>query len=165
MDGAWRSAANLMVDSLRRQGVLPLTEPYSAAGHLLTGATTTTAQVLAVTGANAITDWVLVELRSATTPAQVLEAGAALVQRDGDVVAVDGTSPLGFCLAAGSYHVAVRHRNHLGVMTAQPIGPERYGHGVGPERSHHGHLGRQRSARAPTAAPCCGRAMWWAMHR
>ncbi|MBK7941108.1 MAG: fibronectin type III domain-containing protein [Flavobacteriales bacterium] len=121
LDGAWRSAANLMVDSLRRQGVLPLTEPYSAAGHLLTGATTTTAQVLAVTGANAITDWVLVELRSATTPAQVLEARAALVQRDGDVVAVDGTSPLGFCLAAGSYHVAVRHRNHLGVMTAQPI--------------------------------------------
>lgn len=88
---------------------------------MLTGATTTTTQVLAVTGANAITDWVLVELRSATTPAQVLEARAALVQRDGDVVAVDGTSPLGFCLAAGSYHVAVRHRNHLGVMTAQPI--------------------------------------------
>ncbi|HQW88124.1 MAG TPA: fibronectin type III domain-containing protein, partial [Flavobacteriales bacterium] len=121
LDGAWRSAANLMVDSLRRQGGLPLTEPYSATGHVLTGATTTTTQVLAVTGANAITDWVLVELRSATTPAQVLEARAALVQRDGDVVAVDGTSPLGFCLAAGSYHVAVRHRNHLGVMTAQPI--------------------------------------------
>lgn len=121
LDGAWRSAANMMVDSLRRQGALPLTEPYSAAGHVLTGATTTTAQVLAVTGPNAITDWVLVELRSATTPAQVLEARAALVQRDGDVVAVDGTSPLGFCLASGSYHVAVRHRNHLGVMTAQPI--------------------------------------------
>lgn len=121
LDGAWRSAANLMVDSLRRQGALPLTEPYSAAGHVLTGATTTAAPVLAVTGPNAITDWVLVELRSATTPAQVLEARAALVQRDGDVVAVDGTSPLGFCLAAGSYHVAVRHRNHLGVMTAQPI--------------------------------------------
>ncbi len=121
LDGAWRSAANLMVDSLRRQGVLPLTEPYSAMGHTITGATTTTASVLAVTGANAVTDWVLVELRSATVPAQVLEARAALVQRDGDIVGTDGLSPLGFCQPTGDYHVAVRHRNHLAVMTAQPL--------------------------------------------
>lgn len=121
LDGAWRSADNLMMDSLRAAGLLPLTEPYTAQGHTITGATTTTAAVLSVTGNNAIVDWVLVELRSTTTPSQILESHAALVQRDGDIVAVDGTSPVGFCQIAGSYHVAVRHRNHLGVMTAQPI--------------------------------------------
>lgn len=121
LDGAWRSADNLMVDSLRAAGLVPLTEPYTALGHVITGATTTTAAVLAVTGNNAIVDWVLVELRSAIAPSQILEARAALVQRDGDIVAVDGTSPVGFCQASGSYYVAVRHRNHLGVMSAQPI--------------------------------------------
>ncbi len=121
LDGAWRSADNLMVDSLRKQGTLPLTEPYTALGFAPIGSTTTTSAVLAVTGSNAIVDWVLVELRSATTPSQVLEARVALLQRDGDVVGVDGMSPLGFCQAAGSYYVAVRHRNHLGCMSAQPI--------------------------------------------
>lgn len=121
LDGAWRSGANLMVDSLRRQGVLPLTEPYSAMGHTLTGATSIDAAVLTVTGSDAITDWVLVELRPAGTPALVLEARAALLQRDGDIVGTDGISPLGFCQPAGDYHVAVRHRNHLAVMTAQPL--------------------------------------------
>lgn len=121
LDGAWRSADNLMVDSLRKQGAVPLTEPYTALGHVITGATTTTSAVLATTGNDAIVDWVLLELRSATTPSQILEAHAALVQRDGDVVGVDGVSTVGFCQVAGSYYVAVRHRNHLGAMTAQPV--------------------------------------------
>lgn len=121
LDGAWRNADLLMVDSLRERGQLPQTEPYTAMGHTPTGATSTTAAVLSVVGTNAIVDWVVLELRSSTTPSQVLEARAALLQRDGDIVAVDGTSPIGFCLAAGSYHVAVRHRNHLGAMTAQPV--------------------------------------------
>jgi hypothetical protein len=121
LDGAWRGAAQLMADSLRKQGILPLEEPYTAMGYALTGDTLIASGVLATTGPDAIVDWVLVELRSATTPSQVLEMHAALLQRDGDVVEVDGSSPLGFCQAAGNYYVAVRHRNHLGVMTAQPV--------------------------------------------
>ncbi|TXI82422.1 MAG: hypothetical protein E6Q44_01895 [Flavobacteriales bacterium] len=121
LDGAWRNADQLMVDSLRHLGHLPQNEPYTAMGYAPTGATATTASVLATTGSNAIVDWVVVELRSSTTPSQVLEARAALLQRDGDIVAVDGTSAVGFCQAASTYHVAVRHRNHLGVMTAAPV--------------------------------------------
>ena len=45
----------------------------------------------------------------------------ALVQRDGDVVGVDGTSVLKLPVAAGSYRVAVRHRSHLGAMTASAV--------------------------------------------
>jgi hypothetical protein len=62
-----------------------------------------------------------VELRSANNPAQVVEARVGLLQRDGDVVALNGTSPLGFCVPAGNYRVAVRHRNHLGCMTGGSI--------------------------------------------
>lgn len=121
LDGAWRSGSALMVDSLRKQGHLPLQEPYTAMGFAVSEAVATTAPVLAITGPDAITDWVLLELRSAATPSQVLETRAALVQRDGDVVNVDGVSAVGFCQDSGYYHVAVRHRNHLGAMTAQAV--------------------------------------------
>src|SRR5690606_14875273 len=70
------------------------------------------------TGDDAIVDWVVVELRSATMPAQIVEAQCALLQRDGDVVAADGSSVLHFSAPEGDYHIAVRHRNHLGCMTA-----------------------------------------------
>ena len=116
LDGPYRAQTGLMVDSLRTKGLLPLQEPYTALGYSLAGGATTTLPVLAITGPNAIVDWIVVELRDPGTYA-VVEARAALLQRDGDVVAVDGSSPLGFCSAAGNYRVAVRHRNHLGCMT------------------------------------------------
>ncbi|MBK7382630.1 MAG: fibronectin type III domain-containing protein [Flavobacteriales bacterium] len=118
LDGAYRSANGLMVDSLRMLNQIPLTEPYTAMGRVITGPTTTTAIVLGATGNNAPVDWVLVELRANTSPYSVLESRVGLVQRDGDVVAPDGVSPLGFCEDPGTYRIAVRHRNHLGCMTA-----------------------------------------------
>ncbi|MBK9276129.1 MAG: agmatine deiminase family protein [Flavobacteriales bacterium] len=123
LEGAFDGNTGLMRDDLRTLGLLPLTEPCTAAGFVLVNNSTpaTTAPVLAVTGTDAIVDWVLVELRDAATPSTVLRSRTALVQRDGDIVSVDGTSPVSFDLPAGSYHVAVRHRNHLGVMTAAPL--------------------------------------------
>jgi hypothetical protein len=44
-----------------------------------------------------------------------------LLQRDGDIVAVDGISPVQLQLAPGNYHVAILHRNHFGIMTASPV--------------------------------------------
>ncbi|MBK9289519.1 MAG: hypothetical protein IPN38_18055, partial [Flavobacteriales bacterium] len=55
------------------------------------------------------------------SPFGVLQSRTALVQRDGDVVATDGVSPVLFSLSAGSYHMAIRHRNHFGVMTENPV--------------------------------------------
>lgn len=43
------------------------------------------------------------------------------MQRDGDVVATDGVSAVKLIALPGSYHVAVRHRNHLGCMTASTL--------------------------------------------
>jgi len=78
--------------------------------------------IFTVTGNHAIVDWVLVELRSAGDPTQILATRAALVQRDGDVVDMDGVSPVVFANQnPGSYYVAVGHRNHLRVMTAAPV--------------------------------------------
>lgn len=66
-----------------------------------------------------IVDWVLVDLRDATTPTTIIAQRAAFVREDGLVVDVDGVSPLSFRgLAAGNYFITIRHRNHLGVRTA-----------------------------------------------
>lgn len=124
LDGPYDGNTGLMNDGIRLSGFLPLTEPYTAIGypHVNGGGESTTAPVLSSTGGNnAIVDWVMIELRSATTPSLVVDTRSALLQRDGDVVDVDGVSPVNMRSPSGNYHVAVRHRNHLGVMTAAPI--------------------------------------------
>ncbi len=120
LEGPYVAATGLMRDDLRAAGQIPLLEPYTGLGFTQAGnggGESISATVLTTTGNDAIVDWVLVELRSATTPTTIVATRAALLQRDGDVVDKDGTSPLTFMAAPGNYHVAVRHRNHLGCMT------------------------------------------------
>lgn len=128
LQGACMGAAadNIMRDDLRTKDIIPLEEPYTNlsgfehVGDDGSGEMTTTA-VLAVDDANdAIVDWVFIELRNALDPRTVVYTRSALLQRDGDVVDVDGVSDLNIPAAqAGSYFIAVRHRNHLGIMSAQ----------------------------------------------
>jgi hypothetical protein len=116
-----------MRDDLRSKGVIPTIEPYSAMNYTHIGGggeSITSPSVLSVTGANAIVDWVVVELRDANTPSTVIATRSALVQSDGDIVATDGVSPVTFgsaVVSGPSYYVAVRHRNHLGAMTASAL--------------------------------------------
>ncbi len=114
LGGAYNNASGLMHDNLRTLADFPLTSPYG-------GGETTTAPVLAVSGNDAVVDWVLVELRNSVTPATIVASKAAFVQRDGDVVALDGTSAVSVSVSAGNYYVAVKHRNHLAVMTAAVV--------------------------------------------
>ncbi|CAH0997758.1 hypothetical protein EMA8858_03892 [Emticicia aquatica] len=119
----------LMRDELRAKGVVPSSEPYTAfASARFThksdgGGETIGSGVTNIIGANAIVDWVFIELRDAANPANVIKTKSALLQRDGDVVeSNDGVSPVKFTDVAGlSFYVAIKHRNHLGAMTANPI--------------------------------------------
>ncbi|MCP1386533.1 Ig-like domain-containing protein, partial [Runella salmonicolor] len=112
----------LMRDDLRTKGLIPVTSPYPAMGMSgITNANTTTLSVVGPTspaGANAIVDWVFVELRSGNDSTLVVDSRSALIQRDGDIVDVDGVSSVKFSQAgSGNYYVVIRHRNHLGVMS------------------------------------------------
>ncbi len=74
--------------------------------------------VFSVEGDNAIVDWIHVEIRSKTDNTQVIGTRSGLVQRDGDVVDLNGTSSLRFQnLHVDSFYVVVKHRSHLGVMS------------------------------------------------
>jgi hypothetical protein len=120
---AFNATTSLMNDDLRLANLIPLEDPYPALGytHVDSENTTTISSVLTASGPNAIVDWVVVEIRNSSDSTEKLYTIAALLQRDGDVVSNDGVSPLSIPLSAGPYYVAIRHRNHLGAMTSQPI--------------------------------------------
>ncbi len=114
LHGPYNTTNNLMNDDLRSLGVIPTTSPYTSAPA------TANASVFNVTGSNAIVDWVLVEIRDKSNIAGgVLARISAFVQRDGDVVAVDGTSEISTFLPADTYYVSIAHRNHLPIVTGQ----------------------------------------------
>ena len=118
LQGAYNAAQGMMTDELRSHQLIPLDQPYAAAPFLYSASATIRPDLLAITGNDALVDWVLVELRDAANPSIILQRRAALLQRDGDVVDVDGHTPLRFHTTAAQYHVAIRHRNHLGAMTS-----------------------------------------------
>lgn len=113
----------LMDDALRQQDLLPLSEPYTNLGYNFVqgGDETAPASVFSTSGNNAIVDWVVVELRDKNNSSSVVESRSGLLQRDGDVVDVDGFSSLEFQSAVDDYYVAVRHRRHLGAMALNTV--------------------------------------------
>ncbi|MBI5917385.1 MAG: hypothetical protein HY842_18610 [Bacteroidetes bacterium] len=129
------SSDTLMRASLRSYGtgaerLIPTQEPYedmTSFAHVGSDGggdevVVDSTAVFAVTTEDAIVDWVFVELRSSTALDSVATTRSGLLQRDGDVVDVDGVSPIHFPSAnAGAYYVAVRHRNHLGVMSGEAV--------------------------------------------
>lgn len=121
-------AATLMRDDLRSKGLIPLTEPYTGLINFHHkggggGEAIADPSILQATGPDAIVDWVVVELRTSfDAPNTAIATKSALLQRDGDVVAVDGVSPVAFPqVAEGQYFVAIRHRNLLGVVTREQM--------------------------------------------
>ena len=124
LEGPFDTNTGLMRDELRATGMIPLLEPYSALGSSQAaggGGESTNTGVLGISGSNAIVDWVRVELRPQSSPNVVVATSQALLQRDGDLVATDGVSPVQLGVGAGNYFVAVRHRNHMGAMTSSAI--------------------------------------------
>lgn len=104
----------LMRDNLRTNNLIPTTSPYSDNA-------TCDSSVFNTTGADAIVDWVWVELRNANDATEVIASRSALLQRDGDVVDTDGNSSIIFEFLKNDFYIALNHRNHLGVMSEAPI--------------------------------------------
>ncbi len=127
----------LMRDNLRQSpftntSYIPLNDPYKFAHpnfditarftHIPANQASNQHQinpaVLTVSGDDAIVDWVFMELRSPADSTLVLATRSCLLQRDGDIVDLDGTSPVFYENITGNiFYVAIRHRNHLGAMS------------------------------------------------
>ncbi len=110
IEGAYNVNSGMMNDDLRIKGFIPLNSPYS-------DALIVSQNVLNISGQNAIVDWVWIEIRSNSNESSNEFATSALIQRDGDIVDIDGVSAVKIELPVGSYYVVLSHRNHLGVRT------------------------------------------------
>jgi hypothetical protein len=134
LQGPYSSTTALMNDNLRTRGFIPTVEPYKGYEPLYGqafypfqhvddgGSETVDLSVFDVTGDDAIVDWVMIELRNQHDSSDVLSTRSALIQRDGDIVDLDGYSSLLFRkLRSDNYFFSVRHRNHLGLMSESKV--------------------------------------------
>ena len=123
LEGPYNTQTLNMNGTLRANGLVPPVEPYTGLGYMHAGGgggETTTPAVLALTGSASPVDWVVVELRNKNDASQVVATRSALLLRNGSVVGVNGSSDVTFQIAVDDYYIAVRHRNHLGIMTQDP---------------------------------------------
>lgn len=124
LQGPWNTSASLMGDGLRVHDLIPQVQPYSITEYPVVACPFTgwlDASVLEVVGEDAIVDWVYLQLRDRNDHTLVVASRRALIQRDGDVVDVDGTSPVIFWRPASEYFISVQHRNHLSILTLNSI--------------------------------------------
>jgi hypothetical protein len=140
LQGAYNVGTGLMNDRLRTTSatytpgnapvsiVIPVSDPYRNAPYstAFTHVNNNLTEVATVNAFNDmplandnIVDWVFVELRSNVTPGNtVLQTRSALLQRDGDIVDIDGITPVYFKnVDAANYTITVKHRNHLAMST------------------------------------------------
>ena len=113
-------------EGVRLQAKVFLEGPYDAAGDSMSTAvndslpkTSPYAEDARTVGSipSTITDWVLVELRS-TADGSAIISRSALLRKDGKIVDDDGTTEyITMNVNPGDYFIAVRHRNHLAVMS------------------------------------------------
>ena len=113
--------AGSMNDNLRNKALIPTTEPYSALGFSFVGGggEMISTDVLDVTGSDAIVDWIMIQLRDKNDSSVLLRSQTALLQSDGDIVGLDGASPVSFAgMGEDDYFISIKHRNHLGIRSA-----------------------------------------------
>jgi len=108
---------------LNAAGYLPLAQPYNEAPWNYQGIE----MVPFIPNADVV-DWVLVELRETAGDAStaykdnVVATQAGFILKNGNIVSIDGNSPLQFSFAVTyKIYAVVYHRNHLAVMSGNEL--------------------------------------------
>ncbi len=115
LEGPYRNGS--MVDDLRQRGWLPETPPDIYPYNL----DSMRPYIRVSPIPDSVVDWVVVELRTLLTGGERYYR-TAFIRRDGRIVDLDGKTPLVLPgLERGAYYVAIHHRNHLAIITAEPV--------------------------------------------
>jgi hypothetical protein len=125
LQGAYDSVRGLMnrvLDSLNILQTGATLQPYNITGFDYNGPDSVSPSFF--DAHPNVVDWVMVELRDAQVPQAILNLRVAFVLQDGTLIdtnTVTNTKIIFSNTESKSYYVAIRHRNHLGAMTAQPV--------------------------------------------
>ncbi len=98
-----------MLTSYRNEGLIPFIDPYLKS---------LTVKSLPEN----IVDWIYIELRSSKFANSKVAQRSAFLRSDGMIVDIDGKSMVAINnITPGNYYIVIKHRNHLSVMTRNPI--------------------------------------------
>ena len=117
LQGPYDAVNGLMTTELLINDLVPNSQPYDRSPWNYQGGenlTTIPADVV---------DWVLVEVRDLNDNNSILESRAALLRSDGIIKDLDGSDGVTFYALPSNadYYLVVRHRNHLAIMSNQPV--------------------------------------------
>lgn len=118
LEGPFDSNSREMNIGANMAGLIPTSQPFAALG-IYNGPEITTTSVISN---HNIVDWVLVQFRKETDSTVILSTKAGLLDNEGNVTDVDGTSPISISSwIVDKAFISIVHRNHLSIMTANPI--------------------------------------------
>lgn len=96
-------------------GLIPNAQPYNIFPWNYDG----TESVISIP--DNVVDWVLVELRDEDDNTKIISTRAAFLLNNGKIVDLDGNNSVSFLMPSDFYYIVVKHRNHLEIMSANPI--------------------------------------------
>ena len=122
LQGPYNSVTGIMDTAFKVNNLIPKTvHPYGSAPWNYNGLERI------VSYPDSVVDWVLVELRDSTNPATVVATRAAFIKKDGSIIDILPYTILGVSdvifpeVSSGHYYVAIKHRNHLAMMSNKTI--------------------------------------------
>ena len=116
LEGFYDTSQQMMRSALAASNLIPFNQPYFGAPFNYDGTETITNLP------EQTVDWLLIELREADNIAQIVARKAVLLRTDGQLMEADGTLGVSFeNVPDGTYHLAVYHRSHIAVISADPI--------------------------------------------
>ena len=121
LEGAY--ASQQMLTTLNSSGLLPLFQPYNIPPWYYNGG-----ENVSDIPNTEIVDWILVEIRetegdaSSATNEKTVGVKAGFLLNNGQITDINGSSKLTFTSAFIDNHfIIIWHRNHLGIISSQPI--------------------------------------------
>lgn len=111
LEGAYISS-NSMDTSLRTKPSFPLENPFNNSPWSYNG----TEKVTSVP--TDVVDWILISLRSGMSSSTTVARRSAFINSNGNIVDLDGSSPISIYAERGNYFIVVEHKNHLSIMSS-----------------------------------------------
>ena len=116
LEGCYDPMTGTMNQGLLQEGLIPLSQPFTDPPFSYLGSE----QVSVIPPT--VTDWVYLEIREQGNITNILGRRAAFLAATGQILDLDGSEGISFPgLPSGAYHLAIYHKSHLGVLSAQPI--------------------------------------------
>lgn len=122
LQGPYNSATGIMDTTLKREGLIPKNlQPFAGPPWNYDGLERITSVP------DSVVDWIFVELRDSLNPEIVVASRAALLKKDGKIIDILSYLTLGSSdvifsdVSPGNYYIAIKHRNHLSVMSSSPV--------------------------------------------